>query len=93
MNKIQKKYHCPSCGYDTMSEEPPGTFEICSICFWEDDNVQFNDIYYFGGANKISLVEGQKNFEEFGASKRDMIEYVRKPNNNDSRAINCKKLS
>ena len=41
-------YHCPCCGYRTLSEQPPGTFEICPVCYWEDDNVQFNDPTFRG---------------------------------------------
>ncbi|MBL1704243.1 hypothetical protein DXB51_09685 [Bacillus cereus] len=46
------KYTCPCCGYETLEEEPPGTYEICSICYWEDDEVQFNDPDFEGGANE-----------------------------------------
>ncbi|WP_410982840.1 CPCC family cysteine-rich protein [Bacillus cereus] len=56
------KYTCPCCGYKTLEEEPPGTFDICSICFWEDDNVQFDDPDYEGGANEESLRQHQKAF-------------------------------
>ncbi|MDR2992886.1 MAG: hypothetical protein LBV11_03505, partial [Bacillus cereus] len=24
------KYTCPCCGYRTLEEEPPGTYEICN---------------------------------------------------------------
>ena len=41
-------YTCPCCGYKTLEECSPGTFEICPICFWEDDNVQFEDPLYEG---------------------------------------------
>ncbi|MEB9974689.1 CPCC family cysteine-rich protein [Bacillus cereus] len=56
------KYTCPCCGYKTLEEEPPGTFDICNICFWEDDNVQFDDPDYEGGANEYSLRQYQKAF-------------------------------
>jgi len=56
------KYTCPCCGYKTLEEEPPGTFDICSICFWEDDNIQFDDPDYEGGANEESLRQYQKAF-------------------------------
>ncbi len=49
------KYTCPCCGYRTLDEEPPGTYDICEICFWEDDPVQFVDPDYEGGANTPSL--------------------------------------
>ena len=28
-------YACPCCGYPGLGE--PGGFDICSICYWEDD--------------------------------------------------------
>lgn len=40
------KYTCPCCGYKTLDEEPPGTYDICSIFFWEDDGVQYDDPDY-----------------------------------------------
>lgn len=36
-------YPCVCCGFLTLAEPPPGTFEICSVCRWEDDNVQARD--------------------------------------------------
>ncbi len=62
-----------------MSELPPGTFEICPICNWEDDNVQFNDIDFLGGANNVSLREARKNFKEFGAVSLKFLKEVRAP--------------
>ncbi|NIP43329.1 MAG: hypothetical protein GWN61_14025, partial [candidate division Zixibacteria bacterium] len=32
-------YTCPCCGYRTL-DDPPGSYDICGICFWEDDTVQ-----------------------------------------------------
>ena len=42
--KIKNK--CPCCENNTLYEKPPGTFEICPICNWEDDEVQYNDPTY-----------------------------------------------
>ncbi len=56
------KYTCPCCGYQTLSEPPPGTYEICPVCFWEDDGVQFADPDYEGGANRASLRQEQQLF-------------------------------
>ncbi len=79
------KYTCPCCGYKTLEEKPPGTFEICPICFWEDDNIQFKDPDYKGGANNVSLREAQKNFVKFGASEKRFIKNVRKPTKDDEK--------
>jgi hypothetical protein len=51
-------YPCPACGFRTFSL-PPGSFEICPVCRWEDDNVQFTCQEMASGANDRSLVECQ----------------------------------
>lgn len=60
------KYQCPCCGYYTLKDKPDNTFQICPVCFWEDDGVQLNDPDYEGGANDMSLNEARRNFKEFG---------------------------
>lgn len=50
-------YKCPCCNLETLKEKPTGTFQICPICDWEDDNVQFFDKNFRGGANECSLNE------------------------------------
>ena len=58
------EYPCPACRFLTLSEQPPGTYEICPICWWEDGPVQFSDLDYEGGANKPSLNQWQQWFED-----------------------------
>ena len=82
------KYTCPCCGYQTLDEEPTGTFEHCDICFWEDDGVQFDDPDYERGANRPSLRQAQANFAEFGAKEPRAMSYVRKPGPSDIRDPN-----
>lgn len=72
-------YPCPCCSYLTFDEKPCGTFEICPVCYWEDDNTQINNLDYDGGANGISLNEARKNFALYGAVKKEYIDKVRKP--------------
>jgi hypothetical protein len=86
------KYTCPCCGYKTLDEEPPGTYDICPICFWEDDNVQFDDPDFSGGANRVSLREAQENFREFGAVEKRLLRYVRRPNKGDEKDTNWHRL-
>ncbi len=66
-----------------MEQEPPGTYEICSICFWEDDEYQFLNPDDKEGANNVSLRQAQKNFLEFGACDEGSIIYVRRLNQED----------
>lgn len=53
---MNKKYmiKCACCG------ELVEKYDICDNCGWQDDNVQNNDPYFAGGANKISLIEAKK---------------------------------
>jgi hypothetical protein len=79
------KFACPCCGYKTLNEQPSGTFVICEICFWEDDNVQFDDPDFSGGANRPSLRQAQANFRSFGACEKRLRAHVRKPTEADER--------
>jgi len=72
-------FPCLCCGYRTLEEEPGGTFEICPVCFWEDDNLQARDPTYAGGANKVSLQEARTNFARMGAKSTMSLPVVRPP--------------
>lgn len=73
------KYPCPCCGYYTHKHEPDGSYDICPVCFWEDDPVQLEDPQYEGGANHVSLEQARLNYKEFGACEEKMLPHVRKP--------------
>jgi hypothetical protein len=53
------QYPCPACGF-LQFEEPPGSYDICRLCGWEDDHVQLAHPRFRGGANHVSLVEAQQ---------------------------------
>ena len=72
-------YPCPCCSNFTFDEEPSGTYEICPVCGWEDDEVQFNAPSFAGGANKPSLNEAKANYKEFGACDKELVNIVRSP--------------
>lgn len=85
MKQIDLNEYCPCCGFDTFDKNDRGNYTICPICFWEDDQLQFDEPDTEGGANRVSLITGQINYEKFGACEKDMIKNVRKPNKNDKR--------
>ncbi|EDY84488.1 hypothetical protein VDG1235_4119 [Verrucomicrobiia bacterium DG1235] len=67
--------HCPCCDYISLPER--GNYLICPICFWEDDGQDLEEIDDESGPNNgITLREGRKNFEEFGACEKEMLKYV-----------------
>jgi hypothetical protein len=78
------EYPCPCCGY-LMFSGKPGSYDICKICFWEDDEVQLRDVLFAGGANKLSLVDCQRNYATFGACEERFRKHVRRATANDVR--------
>lgn len=77
MHKVVTMESCACCGYQNLDEK--GNFEICKICFWEDDPVQESDPWFENGANKLSLFESQQNYKKFGAVEKRFINKVNKP--------------
>ena len=41
-------------------DEPPGSYNLCAVCDWEDDGVQLRFPLMRGGANDESLFEYQQ---------------------------------
>lgn len=72
----KKKRQCACCGYFTLDD---GAFEICPVCYWEDDKLQNEDPSYEGGANVLSLNQAKKNFERFAVSDKRFSNCVRPP--------------
>ncbi len=85
-------FPCPCCGYLTFGQGFPGSFTICPICFWEDDNVQFDDPDFAGGANSPSHRQAQMNFERCGASDPALVDLVRPPGPDDKRAQEWRRI-
>jgi hypothetical protein len=70
---------CPCCGCRTLCER--GAFEICPVCFWEDDGQDDHDAdEMWGGPNgALSLTEARDNYRTFGASSERRKQFVRAP--------------
>jgi hypothetical protein len=84
------EYPCPCCGYKVF-QKPLGSYEICPICFWEDDMSQLR--YPLSvGANSINLLQSQDNYQKFGAMAVTMRKNVRSPTSSDRREPNWRKL-
>ncbi len=72
-------YKCPCCGYYTYKEKPVSEYDICPVCFWEDDPFAYVDPDEAWDCNGVSLNEARKNFIAFKACKADVAGYVRPP--------------
>lgn len=51
---------CPCCGHRSL-DAGPGAFEVCPICWWEDDGSP-DGPHGVGGPNGYSLVHGQRRY-------------------------------
>lgn len=76
-------YQCPCCKYLTLKER--GGYEICPVCYWEDDGQ--DDPYadqVRGGPNyHLSLTQARENYKAFGAVEERLRQYARTPNDDE----------
>lgn len=77
---------CPCCGHRTLLERD--YYELCPVCFWEDDPEQAERPWAWGGANGISLVEGQQAYLRDGAVHSEAVSKVRPPRPDEARDQN-----
>ena len=69
------RYPCVCCGHLTLTA-PPGSYDDCPVCGWEDDIVGLRWPDLDGGANRLSLIEAQRSYAATGAAdpERDVPE-------------------
>lgn len=66
---------CPCCGHRTLFQLR--VYELCPVCWWEDDPDQADHPWSRGGANGISLVEAQQAYQRHGAAQPELVSEVR----------------
>ena len=74
-----RRFACPCCRYATLAGR--GHFEICPVCFWEDDGQDDHDATVArGGPNgALSLEDERRNYLAFGACDERSKVHVRPP--------------
>ena len=87
---MKSKYPCPCCGY-MVFEDCPGSYDICPICYWEDDLTQLR-FQRTTGANHVSLVEGQRNYDRDGVCELRFLSNVRVATASDVRDPDWRQL-
>ena len=77
--KSGSSVRCPCCGYKTLTEH--GAFEVCEVCYWEDDGQGDADADVIrGGPNgDLSLSKARENFRRCRASDPAFLTSVREP--------------
>jgi Cysteine-rich CPCC len=56
---MSQLWPCPVCGYYVF-DAPPGSYEVCDVCDWEDDAIQIRHPRMRGGANGGSIYDYQQ---------------------------------
>lgn len=56
---------CPVCDYFSLPKR--GDYDICRICFWEDDGLDVDRLDVHSGPNHATLREARANFLRVGA--------------------------
>ncbi|QDV08805.1 hypothetical protein Poly30_43600 [Planctomycetes bacterium Poly30] len=68
---------CPCCDYYSLQER--GGFEICPVCYWEDDGQDLDALDEVSGPNHITLRTARQNFERQGAADAAAVSLVASP--------------
>lgn len=76
-------FACPCCHALTRSTLEHGTYEICPVCGWEDDDLQSSMPDFGGGANNESLNEARANYKAIGAINTKSLRLVRPPSKDE----------
>jgi hypothetical protein len=78
------KFPCPCCGH-LVHEREPGFNQTCPICGWEDDLAQLRFPLMPGSSNRVSLLDAQQNYRDYGASERRSVGGTRAPEAGEGR--------
>ena len=63
----------PCCGH-IVFDNGPRSYEICPVCFWQDDIVQVLRPNLGGGENRPSSIDSQKNVSRLGAVEERLVQ-------------------
>ena len=75
----QPTYRCPCCGCLTLCGR--AGYEICPVCYWEDDGQDSHDADEVrGGPNgSLSLTQARESYRRIGATDARFVSSVRRP--------------
>ncbi len=73
--QVNKK--CPCCQYKTLSVN--SMYDVCPVCYWQDDPIQNQLSDFEGGANEVSLQQAKENYNQYSAVQKELMQFIRKP--------------
>lgn len=74
---VRLLHPCPCCGNLTIEE--PGGYDICSVCWWEDDELDRDQPDEVSGPNGLALNRARENYAQFGACDERSRDAARPP--------------
>lgn len=76
---MEERHKCRCCGYYTLvGTKEDIAWDICPVCFWENDVFEDNEKIY-SGANHETLTQGRENYKKFAACDLKCVSFVRCP--------------
>lgn len=72
VGEVEALEPCPCCGYRTIGTR--GEYQICKVCFWEDDGSDEPDRH--SGPNHMTLAEARQTFARLGAVSEADLKHV-----------------
>jgi hypothetical protein len=67
-------HQCPACDHFTLPKR--SGYDICPVCFWEDDGLDLDKLDQISGPNHLTLREARENFRHLGACCSEMRPHV-----------------
>ncbi|MCO6550528.1 MAG: hypothetical protein J6580_07580 [Gilliamella sp.] len=53
---------CPCCHYLTLTHQ--GQYDVCPLCYWEDDGTQNNELNHYSAVNHLTLSKYKAIFDK-----------------------------
>ena len=75
------RFQCPCCDYFTLTRQ--GGYEVCPVCYWEDDGTGLAALDAVSTSNHTTLRTARLNFERIGATDDSAVPLVAPPEERD----------
>lgn len=76
IGKLEPCFTCPCCGLQTLEER--WAFDICPVCWWEDDGQDNVDAHLeAGGPNRVSLTQARINYLMHGIGEPKRTDLIK----------------
>ncbi len=70
----QGNHQCPCCDYFSLHRR--GSYDVCPVCYWEDDGLGLGDMDVVSAPNHITLRQARESFRRCGAADLAAVSLV-----------------